>query len=369
MNSLLAPKLKPKALSLMIALTTLGIGCQPQNPTSPPESEAKLTVITTFLPMTQFTKAVAGDRAEVIQLLPTNVGPHDYQARPEDLQRLSQAQVLVKNGLGMEEFLDDLIANAENPNLKVIDTSQGIEPIRSGDIGGQDHHDHHHNHSQRYPYRPVHNDGTPGHHHHGEYNPHIWLDPKRAVRQVETIRDGLIAVDPEGETTYQANAAAYIAQLQTLDQEITTKLRPFQGKTFVAFHDFAPYFAQSYNLNAVFLVDIPEANPTPEDVRRISQAVQSANLKAILTEPQAQENTFIALAQDLNVTISQFDPLETGPATATEPSYYLTTMRQNVDNLLSAFGAKPQTSSQHWQIGQANFAVTPVAVTQVKVAP
>ena len=85
-----------------------------------PESEVAATpedalqVVTTFLPVTQFTNAVAGDRAEVVQLLPTNVGPHEYQAKPGDAQAIANADVLVKNGLEMEFFLDDMIENAGN---------------------------------------------------------------------------------------------------------------------------------------------------------------------------------------------------------------------------------------------------------------
>jgi len=71
---------------------------------------------------------------------------------------------------------------------------------------------------------------------------------------------------------YTANAAAYVEELRELDREIATTLQPYAGKTFVAFHDF---FAESYNLKAEFLVDIPEENPAPEDVKRIMDTVQS----------------------------------------------------------------------------------------------
>jgi zinc transport system substrate-binding protein len=74
---------------------------------------------------------------------------------------------------------------------------------------------------------------------HGEFDPHIWLDPKRAIEQVENIRDGLIAADPEGEAEYTANAEAFIAELEVLDADISEKLAPFAGQTFVVFHDFA----------------------------------------------------------------------------------------------------------------------------------
>jgi zinc/manganese transport system substrate-binding protein len=287
------------------------------------------------IPKSFNTTPVAGDRAEVTQLLPTNVGPHDFQARPEDAQRLAEADVLVQNGLEMEEFLEDLIANASNPDLQIIDSSEGIATIANEEVEG-------HSHAEGEEHAEA------GHHHHGEYNPHIWLDPKRAIEQVENIRDGLIAADPGGKETYTANAAAYIEQLQELDAETTKRLQPYTGKTFVAFHDFAPYFAQSYGLEVEYLVDIPEENPAPADVKRVTDAVEEANLKAILTEPQAVENTFAALAKDLNVKIGTFNPIETGGPEALEPEYYLTTMRQNVQSLVTAFGGSTQSVLPLW---------------------
>ncbi|HEY9646283.1 MAG TPA: zinc ABC transporter substrate-binding protein [Chroococcidiopsis sp.] len=303
-----------------------------QNTTSPANTatgdEAELQVVTTFLPITQFTKAVAGDRAEVTQLLPTNVGPHDYQAKPDDVQRLAEADVLVQNGLEMEEFLDDLVANAENPNLAIVNSSEGIATISNEAIEGHaedETHDHAEDQEQG------------GHQHAGEDNPHLWLDPKRAIEQVENIRDGLIAADPEGRAEYTANATAYIEQLQALDAEITATLQPYTGKTFIAFHDFAPYFAQSYELKAAFLVDVPDEKLSPDDIKRVSDQVKTMNLKTILTEPQASEDSLSALANDLGVTISVFDSMETGGPNALEPNYYFATMRQNVQSLVTAF--------------------------------
>ncbi len=290
-----------------------------------------LQVVTTILPITQFTRAVAGDRAEVTPLMPTNVGPHDFQARPEEVRILSQADVLVINGLEIETFLEGLIANAGNPGLLTIDSSDGIATME-GEHEHSDDHDH--GHSDGHSHEHSHDHG----HVHGEFNPHIWLDPKRAIQQVENIRDGLISVDPDGETIYQANAAVFIQELQVLDQEITAQLAPFLGKAFVVFHDFAPYFAESYGLNTEFLVEIPEDNPSPEDVRRVIEAVRESGLKTILTEPQAGDsNPFEVLAADLGVEVRVFDPIETSGPEGIEPEYYLTIMRQNVENLVSAF--------------------------------
>jgi zinc/manganese transport system substrate-binding protein len=330
------------------------------------ETTEELQVVTTFLPITQFTNAVVGDRAEVTQLIPASTGPHDYQAKPEDAQALANADVLVKNGLEMEFFLDDLIDNAGNPDLTVIDSSQGIATLSNeGHDHDHDHaegdHDHDHDHAEGEDHDHDHDHAEGGHHHHhGEFNPHIWLDPKRAIEQVENIRDGLIAADPEGEPEYEANAAAYIERLQALDADITEQLAPYAGQTFVVFHDFAPYFADSYNLESEVLVDVPEENPSPEDVKRVIDTVKAANLKTILTEPQAGDDAFSALAKDLDVEVGMFNPIETGGSEALEPDYYLTVMRQNTQNLVSAFDRSTQSRFPLWMPQPA--AVVPQAV-------
>ncbi|MGP1385901.1 MAG: metal ABC transporter solute-binding protein, Zn/Mn family [Thainema sp.] len=374
------PQLFPSRTALLLASSVaiaLGLGsCATNTPTSETESsdatdaevaaapEDALQVVTTFLPITQFTTAVAGNRAEVVQLLPTNVGPHEYQAKPGDAQALANADVLVKNGLEMEFFLDDMIENAENADLAIIDSSEGIATLAAdaehGHSHGEDHdhaegeeydHDHDHAEGEEHDHAEgeAHAEGEEhdhaGHDHaHGEFDPHVWLDPKRAIEQVENIRDGLIAADPEGEAEYTANAAAFIAELEALDAEITEKLAPFTGQTFVVFHDFASYFADSYELESETLVGIPEENPSPEDVKQVMETVQAEGLKTIMTEPQAGQESFDAIANDLNIKVGVFDPLETGPATAIQPQYYLDTMRQNADNLATSF----ETSDQAW---------------------
>jgi zinc/manganese transport system substrate-binding protein len=317
MNTLMA---RAGAFSLALALAACGAPRQEAGVTS---SNKAFKVVTTFLPITLFTRAVAGDCATVTALIPPNLGPHDFQAKPGDLTALRQAGVLVKNGLEMESFLDKVVASAENPQLVVIDSSRGVATIESPEEGG----DHGHGHEA-------------GHgHSHGEVNPHIWLDPLRAVQQVETIRDGLMKADPSCAEGYKRNAAAYTAELKQLNSEIASQLQPYTGKTFVAFHDFAPYFAQRYGLKADYLVDVPELNPAPADLQRVAAEVKTSQLKALLSEPQEGNRSFNALAKDLGVKVVVFDPMETATEDASrDPSTYLKLMRRNVADLRQAFG-------------------------------
>ena len=301
----------------LLCLTAL-VSCANPKAADPRSEQLTLNVVTTFLPITLFTEAVAGECATVTALIPPNLGPHDFQATPSDIAALSNAQILVKNGLGMEYFLDKLTDSAENNSLQVIDTSRGVAVIKSDeDENGVDGGDQ----SQ------------------GEVNPHIWLDPLRAVQQVENIRDGLVKADPGCTVGYTQRAAAYAAQLKELNTAIATQLKPFSGKTFIAFHDFAPYFAERYDLKADFVVDVPEMNPTPADLQRVSTKVEQSQLKALLSEPQEGDRSFNALAEDLGVNVVTFDPLETGSEDASKkPDTYFTVMKSNVASLIKSFG-------------------------------
>jgi zinc transport system substrate-binding protein len=343
----LLPDLSPYQktfLLMMVATAIAGLSSCTQGSSSPntqasPQNQASpaatttLKIVTSTLPVTDFTKAVVGDRADVTYLLPPNVGPHDYQAKPEDVRTLAEANVLVKNGLGIDEYLDGLVENASNPKLKIIDTSEGVQTISNEEVEGN------HENEAHEAEKAGREAAAEGHEHEGELNPHIWLDPKRAVEQVENIRDGLIAADPAGKETYSANAEVYIKKLDTLDQEIATALTPYAGKEFVTYHDFAPYFAQRYGLKAQFLVGVPEENPAPADVQHVIDSAKRSDLKTLLTEPQAVGNPFDALAKDLKVQVSNFDPIETSRPEGVEADYYLTVMRQNLKNLQTALGS------------------------------
>ena len=310
----------------LLALALVLVGCVAPRQTNDSSSGGKgFKVMTTFLPITLFTRAVAGDCADVTALIPPNTGPHDFQSKPGDLAALREARVLVKNGLGMEAFLDKLVSSSGNSQLVVIDSSRGIATIDSPEEPGHD--------------EPEHGQEQGHGHAHGEVNPHIWLDPLRAVQQVENIRDGLVKADPSCAEGYRRNAEAFTTQLRALNTELAGQLKPFQGKTFVAFHDFAPYFAERFGLKAEFMVDVPEINPSPADLQRVSEIVERTQLRALLTEPQEGNRSFNALARDLGVKISVFDPMETASEQASrDPGTYLSVMRRNVADLRQAFG-------------------------------
>lgn len=292
---------------LLLALLLLlpATGCNQSNSTPPSQAqeasppEQQLKVVATFLPMYWFTKAVAGDLAQVEILIPPGTEVHEYQATPANVQAIATANVLVKNGLGFEEFLEDTVENAGNSQLKEIDASMGIQPLNNHEAG----------------------------------NPHVWLDPSLAIQQVENIRDGLIAADPTHKETYQANAAAYVQQLESLDSEFKRRMQQYPNCTFVTFHNAYPYLAKRYQLKLVAVVEIPEDQLSPLDVQKAVAAVKQYKVKALFGEPGMDNKLLQSLSQDLNLSLRPLDSLETGP---TDPQHYFTAMKANLQTLESA---------------------------------
>lgn len=291
-------------LTFVAFFTTISVGTLAPSA----QNQQNTRIIATFLPIYMFTRGVTGDDAQVEILIPPGAEVHDYQATPGNVRELSQADVIVKNGLGMEEFLDQLIANAGNPQLREIDSSQGIETIEEEQGDG-----HGHGHEQG--------------------NSHVWLDPVLAQQQVANIRDGLIEADPANAETYRSNAATYIEQLQQLDKEFAQRLASAKGCKFIAFHDAFPYLASRYGLEQMAIVELPEDSITPSDLQRVANAVEEYQAKAIFSEPQVDDKRLQQIASDLNLPVEELDPIESGEA---DPQYYFQAMEQNLQTLEQA---------------------------------
>jgi zinc transport system substrate-binding protein len=282
---------------------------------TPSPQSGKTKVVATFLPMYWFTKAVAGDAADVEILVPPGTEVHEYQATPNNVKAIAEANVLVKNGLGLEEFLEDTVKNAQNPKLNEVDASKGIKPLNEispvEKAAKKEEHDHEH----------------------AEGNPHVWLDPVLVKQQVTNIRDGLIAADPTNKATYEANAANYIKELESLNNEFQQTLQKTPNCTFITFHDAYPYLAQRYNLKQVAVVEIPEDQLAPTDVQNAVNAVKKYKVKALFGEPGVDNKLLTSLSKDLNLTLRTIDSLETGE---TEPQHYFKAMKSNLQTLETA---------------------------------
>ncbi|AKG24551.1 metal ABC transporter solute-binding protein, Zn/Mn family [Calothrix sp. 336/3] len=276
----------------------------------------KIKVVTTFLPMYWFTKAVTGDVANVEILVPPGTEIHEYQATPENVKAIATANVLVKNGLGLEEFLKDTVKNAQNSKLTEIDASKGIKPL-----------------DEISPVEKTATEKKDHDHDHAEGNPHVWLDPVLVKQQVTNIRDGLIVADPTNKSTYEANAKAYIEKLTNLDSEFQQTLQKTPNCTFITFHDAYPYLAKRYSIKQVAVVELPEDQLTPKDIQNTVKVVKKYQVKALFSEPGVDNKLLKSLSTDLKLDMQILDPLEKGEE---NPDYYFQGMKNNLQTLSNA---------------------------------
>jgi len=288
--------------SILLSAILLSSCQQEQKFEVPQPAAAKISVITTIAPLYSFTKSVAGDYAEVENLLPSGAEPHEYSLSPEDAIKISRARVFVINGVGLETWLDKMLAeskeSASQEKQIVVDSSSGVDLISK--------------------------------------DPHIWLSPKNAVIQVKNIRDALIEADPDNAEHYVKNAGDYINRLEALDAEIRAAVGPLKKKEFVSLHSAFLYFARDYGLREAAVIQVaPEREPSPRHLADVINVIKKNNIRVIFSEPGVPHKIIETLAKDLNLKIYDLDTLETGDL---HPGWYEERMRANLQVLKMAMG-------------------------------
>jgi len=306
-------------IRLLAALWLAVAVAHPAHGQAPTNADRKLQIVTSFLPVQSHTAAIAGDRAKVVQLLGKDVGPHDFQLSPGVVKKLADADLLIINGAGIEEWLGDLIAKSGNPGLVVVDSSRGIDLVESPEeiaVGGEGSGHHHH-------------------HHHGDGNPHIWLDPVIARKQAANIVAALQKADPANAATYAENGAAYEGELAALDAKFRTTLAPLPNKNLVTFHDAFPYLAARYGLNYVGAIsEFPEKDPTPRQLASLVDKIRALKVGVLFAETGYAPGLLERIAEQTGAKVSQLDTLEVGQGHATA---YLDRMKKNLSSLQQAF--------------------------------
>jgi ABC-type Zn uptake system ZnuABC Zn-binding protein ZnuA len=253
--------------------------------------------------------------------LPPNTGPHDYAFAPSDIKKISDADLVIANGVNLEGWLEKGIKSAGKPGLVVVDTSKGINLISDLEV-------------QKLAGVKAEEDPDAG-----GPNPHIWLSPVNAVVQVGNIRDALAAKDPANADAYKANAASYIERLNKLDADIRARTNDIREKNLITFHDTFPYFARDYGFKvAATFEEFPGKSPSPKAIEQLRTVIAKGRVKALFSEPQYSPKALQVLGQEFKIAVVQLDPMETGDGQA---DFYERVTRKNLDALVAAFhGAK-----------------------------
>ena len=263
------------------------------------------TVVTSFYPIwlmaLNLTEGI--DEINVANLAEPSTGClHDYTLRNSDMVALSKADVLLINGAGMESFLP--VVTGAYPDLPVVDASGGILLLESDDDG--------------------------------ESNPHLWLDPQRAVAMAANLAEGLMQYLPEYSQRIAENLAAYRERLLAVDQTLRDELMQVDDlPEVVVFHEAFPYFADACGLPVLLAVDKePDEDLSAAQLAGILEADRrSPSLPLILKSTETDRSAEV-LAAETGAPVCELDPVTSGPDSP-PPDYYETVMIRNLQTLLS----------------------------------
>jgi len=299
----------------LLCLTGAVLGCQKQQAREPEPGNKKLTVVTTLFPLYDFARAVAGDKATIQLLLPPGVEPHSFEPKPEDMVRVSKADLVVYTNEYMEPWAVKMLQTIAAKPV-IVDASKGVALLKAGPEEAAEQ---------------AHEGGR-----RGGMDPHIWLDFANAQTMVRNIADGLIAKDPANKDYYLANARAYQQELAQLDQEYRAGLGNCGKKEFLHGGHFAfGYLAKRYGLKYLSAQALnPDSEPTPAKIAELIREMRANGLKYVYCEELLSPATAEMIARETgakvlllngahNISKEDFDKKVT----------FVLLMRQNLVNL------------------------------------
>ncbi len=323
-------------------------------------SDGPIRVVATFSILGDMVSRIGGEHVAVTTLVGPDGDTHVYRPTPAAARAVSEADILVVNGLSFEGWLDRLVETAEFGGVRVVATA-GIDPIMFEDGHGDDHvdghddeHDEHdeedehdedddHDKDDDHDEDDDHDDDDEHHaHDHGAFDPHAWQSLRHAVTYVDNVTMALAIASPESASTFYRNRALYVAEIEALDAEIRSLLAevPESARTIVTSHDAFQYFGRDYGL--VFTAPqglSTESEASAKDVVRLIELIRSQGIRAVFVENIADPRLLKRIADETGATIggTLYPGALSGPD-GPAPTY-LDMMRHNARTLARALSS------------------------------
>lgn len=228
----------------------------------------KIVVATTISTLNSFVQGVGGEHVIVKNIVPIGASPETFAPSPQDVATVSDANILVENGAGLESWLDRLLRDAGTSGLRVVGCTDGL---------------------------PVKN-----------LNPHVWMDPVYAKSYVAKIRDALIDVDPAHADDYRRNAVTYDARLDALTRWIRGRIAtvPPSQRYMIVFHNAWFYYNARFGITTLGFVERnPGQEPNPQQIAQLIDLAKAHNVRAVFSEPEYSPKLLYSIAQGAGVKV------------------------------------------------------------------
>ena len=256
---------------------------------------AESTVAVTIVPQIEMVEAIAGERVEVVEMIPKGFSPANYSPSPSEMRAFSEASIYFS--IGVPADMQNILPRAEErSDLEVVKLFERIET--------------------KYPHRYFgeedeqnieHDDGH-GHSHAGGRDPHIWLSPARTGYMVDIMRDELIKILPEYETEFKENADQYLAKLAAANQKNKELLAPYKGEAILVYHPSFGYFTENYELK-MLSIEKDGKEPGPQHLQEVIENAKEQGIQNVFYQAEIDSTKTRAVAEELGGEIVQLNPL------------------------------------------------------------
>lgn len=241
---------------------------RPKNTSLARSNSAPIDVVTTFSTLNSFVEGIGGERVRVHNLVPVGASPETYQPSPQDIAAVSQAQLVVENGTGLDVWLDHTIQSARNANMQLVVLSDGLPKI----------------------------DG----------NPHLWMDPVLARAYVGKIRDALVKMDPAHKMDYVRNTKAYDTRLVALQNWIAKQIAtiPPRQRAMIVFHNAWDYYDRRFGIANIGVIELsPGQDPNPGYIAQLVDLAREHHVRAVFSEPEYSPKIAQTLAKSAGISV------------------------------------------------------------------
>jgi zinc transport system substrate-binding protein len=265
-----------------------------------------LKIYTSFYTMYDFASKIAGDKAEVINLVTDGSEPHDWEPSTNDMVALEKADILIYNGAGMEHWVEQVSDSLEN-DITLVEASKGVDIISEEETDG-------------------------------DSDPHVWLDAKNAKLEMENIKNALVKADEVNAQYYEENYKKYAVMFDELDSELTSRLGALEDKNIIVSHEAFSYLCKAYGLQQTSIGDL-EADAEP-DANRIAEIVEFAKENKVTTiffEELVSPKVANVIADEIGANTDVLNPIEgLTEEQAKAGEDYFSLMKANIDALEKA---------------------------------
>lgn len=234
--------------------------------------EESLGVVVSIPPYGEWAEKIGGEHVDVTVLIPEGSSPHTYEPTPNQMVDVSKAELWIKNGAGLEFWADKIVQT--NKSIMTIDISEMAALIEID----------------------------------GSYDPHVWLSTETARNATYEIYRALSTIDPENESYYQANYAAYINDIDAINTQIMAILDEKESRTFLVMHPAFSYFARDYGLTQIALEESGK-EPGPERITTIIEDAKELGITTIFVEPQFSAQEAEIVAKEIGGSVVAINPL------------------------------------------------------------